>query len=48
MSSIRLFAEQIDRDPGIVLGRLQNDRYVRYDDVNMSPLRRKYKVGILL
>lgn len=48
VSSIRLFAEQIDRDPGIVLGRLQNDRYVRYDDVNMSPLRRKYKVGILL
>ena len=44
VSSIRLFAEQIDRDPGIVLGRLQNDKYVRYDDRSMNPLRRKYKV----
>ena len=44
VSSIRLFAEKIDRDPGIVLGRLQNDKYVGYDDWSMKPLRKKYIV----
>ena len=44
LPAIRAFANQIGRDPGIVLGRLQNDEVVRYDDCNMKPLRRKYKV----
>ncbi|MBD5450947.1 MAG: HigA family addiction module antidote protein [Lachnospiraceae bacterium] len=41
---IKNFAKQIDRDPGIVLGRLQNDGKVRFDDWTLSPLRHKYRV----
>lgn len=44
--SIKSFAESIKRDPGIVLGRLQNDGYVRHGDRSMQPLRCKYKVSI--
>ena len=42
--SIKNFANRINRDPGIVLGRLQNDGKVNYDDWTMKPLRHKYKV----
>ena len=38
------FAASIDRDPGIVLGRLQNDRFVGFDDWTMKPIKHKYKV----
>ena len=41
---IERFANRIDRDPGIVLGRLQNDGLVRYDDVTLNSLRHKYIV----
>ena len=44
IQSIREFADRIDRDPGIVLGRLQNDKKVDYDDWTLKPLRHKYKV----
>lgn len=44
LQSISDFAEQIDRDPGIVLGRLQNDGKVPFDDWTLQPLRHKYKV----
>lgn len=44
--SIRDFADSIDRDPGIVLGRLQKDGLVRYDDGELTGLRHKYKVTI--
>ena len=44
LQAIRDFAEQIDRDPGIVLGRLQNDGFVPFDDWTLKPLRHKYKV----
>ena len=44
LQDIKGFANQIERDPGIVLGRLQNDGYVGFDDWTMSPLRHKYKV----
>ena len=44
LQSIKKFADKIDRDPGIVLGRLQNDRIVAFDDWKMKPLRHKYKV----
>lgn len=44
--TISSFAASIGRDPGIVLGRLQNDHYVRYDDKTMEPLRCKYEVSI--
>jgi hypothetical protein len=39
-----MFANQIGRDAGIVLGRLQNDEIVRYDDWTMKPLRHKYRI----
>ena len=44
--SINIFANEIDRDPGIVLGRLQNDGKVEYSDWTLKPLRHKYKVKI--
>ena len=43
MSIIR-FANQIDRDPGIVLGRLLNDGKVEYNDWGLKSLRKQYKV----
>lgn len=46
VQSIRRFAKQIDRAPGIVLGRLQNDKLVRFDDTTLQPLRVKYRVKI--
>ena len=44
VSHIIEFANRIKRDPGIVLGRLQNDYYVRYDDKSVKELKHKYKV----
>ena len=44
IQSIRRFAKRIDRDPGIVLGRLMNDGKVSYDDWSLKSLRHKYKV----
>ena len=44
LRAIREFADQIERDPGMVLGRLQNDGIVGFDDWTMKPLRHKYKV----
>ena len=44
LQAIRIFADQIERDPGIVLGRLQNDEIIGFDDWTMKPLRHKYKV----
>ncbi|MBO5165118.1 MAG: HigA family addiction module antidote protein [Lachnospiraceae bacterium] len=44
LQSIRAFANRIERDPGIVLGRLQNDEIIGFDDWTMKPLRHKYKV----
>lgn len=42
--TITEFANQINRDPGIVLGRLQNDGYVGFNDWELSSLRHQYKV----
>ena len=44
LNDIVRFAETINRDPGIVLGRLQNDGLVGFDDWTMKPIRHKYKV----
>lgn len=44
LQDIRRFASQIGRDAGIVLGRLQKDGFVRYDDWTMKSLRHKYIV----
>lgn len=38
------FAKRINRDPGIVLGRLENDNHVRYGDPRYKHLRTKYKI----
>lgn len=46
LAAIKAFADSIDRDPGIVLGRLQNDGLVRYDDCTLQTLRHKYRVKI--
>lgn len=44
LQTIRGFANQIERDPGIVLGRLQKDGIIGFDDWTMKPLRHKYRV----
>lgn len=46
LQAIRIFANQIERDPGIVLGRLQNDGIIEYNDWTMKPLRHKYRVKV--
>lgn len=44
-TSIRAFGESIHRDPGIILGRLQNDQKVTFTNVALSKaLRHKYKI----
>ena len=44
--SIQDFAENINRDPAIVLGRLQKDGILGFDDKLTASLRHKYKVRI--
>ena len=44
LQAIKNFANKINRDPGIVLGRLQKDKKIDYNDYTMNTLRRKYKV----
>ena len=46
IKSIEAFATVIDRDPGIVLGRLLNDKKVSYEDRMLATLRHKYRVKI--
>lgn len=43
-SAIRRFAAYINRDPAIVLGRLQNDGLVPYNSLMSKTMRVKYKV----
>lgn len=38
------FAHKIDRDPSIVLGRLQNDKIIGYDDSSYNSLKKKLKI----
>lgn len=42
LSAIAKFAQSIGRDSGIVLGRLQNDGFVRYEDASLARLRTKH------
>jgi len=44
--SIIMFAKKINRHPGIVLGRMQSDKLVEYDNWALSSLRCKYKVNV--
>ena len=43
-STIKAFAATIDRDPGIVAGRLQKDHYVGYTNKSITSLRCKYRI----
>ena len=42
IQSVYNFAKKINRDPGIVVGRLQKDNYIRYNDNRFNSFRRKY------
>lgn len=45
LASIQRFAAEINRNPAIILGRLQNDNHILYSDVVISQkLRKRYKV----
>ncbi len=45
--TIRVFADSIDRDPGIVLGRLMKDKIVPHTEIKLSErLRYRYNVVI--
>ena len=45
--NIRKFAEKINRDPGIVFGRLQNDQKIMYTQTSLGEkIRHKYSVSI--
>lgn len=44
ISSIEAFSDELDRDPGIVLGRLENDGLIEFNDWTLQPLRHKYRV----
>lgn len=46
LTKIKKFADSINRDPGIVLGRLQNDGLVGYNNRELQALRHKYKIKI--
>ena len=48
LNSIKDFANRINRDPGIVLGRLQNDKMVDFNDWTLKPLRHKYQVRTVI
>lgn len=43
-ASVKAFAESIDRDPGIVVGRLQREGRIRYGDGRFNSLQRRYRV----
>ena len=48
VQSIKQFADRIERDPGIVLGRLLNDKKVLFSDWKLTnALRHKYKDTIV-
>ena len=44
VKSLISFAEKINRDVAIVLGRLQRDGYISYADTTYNSLKKKYKI----
>ena len=42
VESINDFSKKINRDIGIVLGRLQRDGFIKYNDVRFKDLKKKY------
>ena len=45
-AAVLSFARSINRDPGIVVGRLQNDEYVEYTNKRLNVYKRKYEVYV--
>ena len=48
MRDILSFSNKIDRDPGIIVGRLANDNYVRYGDYRYEQLKKSYSIKVSL
>jgi addiction module antidote protein, HigA family len=46
LPSIISFGKEIDRNPAIVLGRLQFDRHIRFDDTSFNSLKYRFKVDV--
>ncbi len=46
LESVKRFAHEIGRDPGIVLGRLQNDGHIQHGDTRFASLKLQYKVFV--
>ena len=44
IQNILKFAKQINRDPGIIVGRLQNDKYISFNDRESNLLKHKYSI----
>ena len=45
-SAVIRFSSRINRDPGLVVGRLQNDNYVNYSNQALNRYKCKYKVCV--
>lgn len=45
LDSISCFAQSIQRDPGIIIGRLKKDRYISYSDHSYDVYIRKYRIS---
>ena len=43
--SVLDFSSKINRDPGIILGRLQKEKVIGYDDWRFKTLRKKYVIS---
>ncbi len=43
--SIMSFAKEINRNPGIVVGRLERDNHIKYGDVRFAKLKQKYIIS---
>lgn len=45
LENVIYFSNKIDRDPCIILGRLQKEKIIRYDDWRFNILRKKYTIS---
>lgn len=48
ISSIKRFAKSINRDPGIIVGRLEKDEIIKYGNKNVEALKRKYSIDLII
>lgn len=44
VNSVRSFAKEINRDPGIIIGRLLHDELIEHNNYELNSMRKKYKV----